>query len=84
MKEFYITFRSITYAQKGQAALQRAGIRCQLRRTPRVLEEKGCGYCLTISQWDSMKAVEALREGNVLFQRCYLRGPEGNWEEQML
>ncbi len=84
MKEFYITFRSITYAQKGQSALQRAGIRCQLRRTPRILEEKGCGYCLTVSQWDSMKAVKLLREVNILFKGCYLRGPDGNWEEQVL
>lgn len=84
MKEFYITFRSITYAQKGQSTLQKAGIRCQLHRTPRMLEENGCGYCLMLSRWDSMEAVERLRKGNILFKRCYLRTPEGNWEEQRI
>ena len=34
MKFFYITFRSVTYAQRGERTLQKAGLRCTLLRTP--------------------------------------------------
>ena len=41
MKMYLITFRSITFAQKGESALKRAGITCTLLRTPRAMEERG-------------------------------------------
>ena len=44
MKEYFVTFRSITFAQRGQNVLRSAGVPVQLQRTPRWMEEKGCGY----------------------------------------
>ena len=49
MKEYFVTFRSITFAQRGQQVMQDAGISAQLQRTPRWMEEKGCGYSLRLS-----------------------------------
>lgn len=43
MKEYFVTFRSITFAQRGQNVLRSAGVPVQLQRTPRWMEEKGCG-----------------------------------------
>ena len=43
MKEYFVTFRSITFAQRGQQVMQDAGISAQLQRTPRWMEEKGRG-----------------------------------------
>ena len=46
MKFYYITFRSVTFAQRGEKVLKKEGIRCTLLRTPRWMEEQGCGYAL--------------------------------------
>ena len=39
-----ILARSVTYAQRMQRALNRAGIRSQLFRAPRDLTDLGCAY----------------------------------------
>ena len=44
MKTFFLTFRSITQAQRAERAFARAGMAVILRRTPRWMEERGCGY----------------------------------------
>ena len=61
MKFYYITFRSVTFAQRGERVLQKAGLRCTLQRTPRWMEEQGCGYCLRLWTKDAAPAVELLR-----------------------
>ncbi|MBP3478347.1 MAG: DUF3343 domain-containing protein, partial [Oscillospiraceae bacterium] len=43
MKYYYITFRSVTFAQKAERALKRAGMDCTMQRTPRELSQRGCG-----------------------------------------
>ena len=47
-QDWLITFRSVTLAQKGERALKQAEIFCSLQRTPKMLSERGCGYCLRI------------------------------------
>lgn len=71
MKSCYITFRSVTYAQRGESVLRRAGIRCAIQRTPRWMEERGCGYCLGIPCTEAEAAVAALREQQVLFGKVF-------------
>ena len=51
MKAYFLTFRSITQAQRAERAYSRAGMVCTMRRTPRWMEEKGCGYCLRLKSW---------------------------------
>lgn len=80
MKEYVVTFRSVTFAQRGQLVLQNAGISATLGRTPRFLEEQGCGYCLHIRS-GFQGAVQALRKGGVSFGRAYLHWPGDQWEE---
>ena len=48
MRFCYITFRSVTPAQKGEGVLRRAGVDCTMQRTPRWMEEQGCGYSLRL------------------------------------
>ncbi len=71
MRMNFITFRSVTPAQRGQRVLNRAGIRCTLQRTPRQMQEKGCGYCLRLRGQDTVNAVELLRGAGVEFSRIY-------------
>lgn len=80
----YITFRSITYAQRGENLLRQAGIPCRLSRTPRWMEEQGCGYSLRLRCRDMEGAAELLRAGGVPFRKLYAVRPDGKMEEQRL
>ena len=48
MYDCYLTFRSITHAQKGSNLLTEAGIRHRMLRTPKTLSAQGCGYALML------------------------------------
>ncbi len=76
MKMDYITFRSITPAQRGQRLLQKYGIETLLQRTPRWMEERGCGYCLRLRQADTRQAEQILRKNDALFSKVYFAGAE--------
>ncbi|MCD7859612.1 MAG: DUF3343 domain-containing protein [Firmicutes bacterium] len=69
--EILITFRSITYAQRAEQLLNRGNISCVLQRTPKLLAQRGCGYCLRLNARFLERAVELLRRGDVPYQRIY-------------
>ena len=81
MKRCYITFRSVTHAQRGEQLLNQQGIRCALQRTPRWMEEKGCGYSLRVEMSDIVGAVELLRGAGVPLRRVYSQRADGELEE---
>ena len=71
MRMDYITFRSVTPAQRGQKLLQSAGIVTTLQRTPRWMAERGCGYCLRLRPEATVRAVAMLRENKLSFSKIY-------------
>ena len=81
MKTYYITFRSATYAQRGESLLNRAGIRCNLHRTPRWMESQGCGYALWVRTDDIAYGVGLLRQQSVPLRRVYVQSGDGVLEE---
>ena len=80
MKYCLITFRTVTPAQRGESILRRAEIGCSLQRTPRSMEEQGCGYSLRLRGTDAERARQLLREAGVGFQKTYLMGDDGRME----
>lgn len=84
MNACIITFRSVTLAQRGERVLKRAGIYCMVQRTPRYMEEQGCGYCLKITCSRIPEAVELLRSGQIPFRKIYLFHPGDKVEEMVL
>ena len=52
----------MTYAQRMQKSLSRAGIRCQIFRPPRDLTNLGCAYALRVSVSDLTAALTALHK----------------------
>jgi hypothetical protein len=84
MRAYYITFRSVTLAQRGERILRRGGLDCTLQRTPRLMEERGCGYCLRLRPRDGIQAVELLRRDNATFSRVYALRDDGGMEELTL
>ncbi len=83
MKYCLITFRSVTPAQRAEGMLKKAGMDCHIQRTPKWMEEQGCGYSLRIP-WHSVQvAVDLLRSREVPFRKIYLWN-EGRMEELSL
>ena len=79
-----ITFRSVTPAQRGDILLRRAGFSCSLRRTPRWMEERGCGYSVQIPLRQVQDCVGLLRENKIPFRKVYLLADGGKAEEMTI
>ena len=64
MEHYIILARSVTYAQRMQRSLSRAGIRCQIFRPPRDLTNLGCAYAVRVAVSVLPEALTALhRDG---------------------
>ena len=50
MNDYYVTFRSLTSAQRASFEASKHGIRAELIRTPKSLSSTGCGYALRVDQ----------------------------------
>lgn len=80
----YITFRSVTHAQRGERILQERGIHCALQRTPRWMEEQGCGYCLRLRAYELSRAGELLQKNGVSYRRIYRVDEQGQLVEAVV
>ena len=81
MRACIITFRSVTPAQRGEGVLRRAGIDCSVQRTPRWMEEQGCGYSLNIRCQDVQSGISLLRSNGIPYRKVYWRRDNGTVEE---
>lgn len=84
MKMYYITFRSVTFAQRGEKLLTKRGETCSLQRTPRWMESQGCGYALRLWTADVSGCLELLRSQKLPLRRVYIQGADGQLEEAIL
>lgn len=82
--EWLITFRSVTFAQRGERILHSRQIHCRMQRTPKYLTERGCGYCLRLRGADSLRAVELLRREKLPYEKVYALNEDGSTEERVL
>ena len=80
MSQIWVTFRSITAAQNAARALEQAGLPAQVLRTPRALQERGCGYCVRApAEPETIR--QLLTAERIAFRRLYRRGADGAWQE---
>ena len=84
MNQYLITFRSVTYAQPGERSLTRRGISCDVMRTPKWMEEQGCGYGLRLRTANIYKSLDALRQDGILWRKVYAYSRDGRAEELTL
>ncbi len=73
MTVYYITFRSVTFAQRAERLLKQNGIRCSIRRTPRWMEDQGCGYYLQVRQVDVDTALDLIQEHRIAYKKLYVK-----------
>jgi hypothetical protein len=84
MYDYYFTFRSITAAQRAEAALVRRGLGARLLRSPKFLSIKGCGYALKVRSGAAPAAAAAMAAEGVNYGSIYRVGPDGRGEEILL
>ena len=84
MKNCIITFRSVMPAQRAEGVLKRAGVECSLQRTPKWMEDKGCGYSVRLNCRDIMSASLLLRDAGISFRKAYSLRDNGSPEELRL
>ena len=84
MNGCFITFRSVTHAQRGERILMGEGIGCRILRTPRWMEQQGCGYCIRLRRKDLEQAVMLLQENNAPFRKVYRQTEGEDFEEVVL
>ncbi len=81
MRLYFITFRSVTFAQRAEKLLNKQGYRASLMRTPRWMEEQGCGYALKLWAQDVLPVVKLLRENKIQLRKVYVQQENGEMEE---
>ena len=84
MEYGFITFRSVTVAQRAERSLGKSGISCTLQRTPRWMEQQGCGYYLKLRNEDCRRGTELLRANQVPFRKVYRQREDALEEVTML
>ena len=84
MQFYFVTFRSVTFAQRAEKLLNQRGFRVNLMRTPRWMEEQGCGYALKLWTGDILTVVNLLRESGIQLRKVYVQWEEGAMEEVKL
>ena len=84
MVHYLIMCRSLTYAQKTARVLERAGVSAAIMRAPKAVAQEGCAYCVKVSQRRINHALEALRRGDVRYNRVYVVHQNGECAEVAL
>ena len=78
---YLLMFRSLTYAQRGDRALSRAGITGTLTRMPRSVSVRGCSYGILISPAQYSRAMDVLAAAGALPERVFIRDADGSLRE---
>ncbi len=79
MLDMYFTVRSVTPAQKGRDALNRAGVRCRMLRAPRAIAQNGCAYALAVRAVDGQDAALLLDRAGVETEGAWQRLQDGSF-----
>ena len=81
MEWYYVTFRSITPAQRGERLLKQKGIDVSLMRAVRQISAEGCGYSLRIRPKDGGRVLEIFRGGGIPFRKVFHQDDAGGIRE---
>ncbi|HIW93262.1 MAG TPA: DUF3343 domain-containing protein [Candidatus Flavonifractor merdipullorum] len=81
MVYYLILCRSLTYAQRTAAVLERAGITAHLLRSPKRVVGEGCGYSVKVSERNLAAALLALRRAGLSPKQVFLTAGDGSYRE---
>ena len=81
MLYYLIICRSLTYAQRTAAALERAGMTVRILRAPRSIAGEGCSHCVKIAQRYLQEALVILERSQLTPKRIFLAAGDGSYQE---
>lgn len=77
---YLIMCRSLTYAQRSAALLERGGITATVVKAPQGLSNSGCGYAVSLYKGFN-EAVSILRKNSMLNGKTFKRQDDGEYRE---
>ena len=84
MVYYLIVCRSLTYAQRTAAALERAGLTAHILRSPRTIDREGCSHSVKVSERNLARALLILSRVGLTPKRVYLMAGDGSYKEVLL
>ena len=78
--QYLIMCRSLTHAQRSVSLLERKGITAVIIKAPQGLEQRGCGYAVSLYK-QLGKAVAVLSSTGLIQGRIYKRLENGSYVE---
>lgn len=84
MVYYLIICRSLTYAQRTAAALERAGITAHIMRSPRTISGEGCSHAVKVAERRLSDALRVLNRVGLSPSRVYIQSADGSYKEVRL
>ncbi|MCI9186298.1 MAG: DUF3343 domain-containing protein [Oscillospiraceae bacterium] len=81
MLYYLIVCRSLTYAQRTAAALERAGISAYIMRSPKSIAGEGCSHSVKIAQRHLTQALQILNRAGLSPKRVFIA--QGGYYEEV-
>ena len=81
MLYYLIMCRSLTYAQRTAAALERTGITARVLRSPKSIAGEGCSHSVKISQRSLPEALLVLQRADLAPKRIFITAGAGSYQE---
>ena len=81
MLYYLIVCRSLTYAQRTAAALERTGITARVLRSPKSIAGEGCSHSVKISQRSLPEALLVLQRADLTPKRIFITAGAGSDQE---
>ena len=81
MLYYLIVCRSLTYAQRTAAALERTGITARVLRSPKSIAGEGCSHSVKISQRNLPEALLVLQRADLAPKRIFITAGAGSYQE---
>ncbi len=80
MKSCFITLPTLTAAQMAENLLRRHGYQCRMQRSPKWMEEQGCGNGIMVPFSVFDKCITVLKNNRIPYKKVYLKEEDGKME----
>ena len=84
MVYYLIICRSLTYAQRTAAVLERAGITAHILRAPTSIDSEGCSHAVKVYERNLSLALTLLTREGLSPKRVYIVAADGTYNEVFL
>lgn len=84
MVYYLIVCRSLTYAQRTAAVMERAGIVAHIMRSPKSIAAEGCSHSVKIAQRNLTTALTMLNQAGLTPKQIYISAGDGSYKEVLL